>query len=89
MIFLNCYNLFKHTCNARCQGCCSCPFAEAYHNETPVKDVTRWDIVRYAFVCWYELWNFKRMLKTKEGKEASEELAKLYDELFKTKKDSI
>jgi hypothetical protein len=78
MIFLSCYKLLSNSCDARCQGCSDCPFAEAYHNDKLQSSVKRLDIIKYAIVSFWRSWQWHRLMK-----KHSPELEKLLTKIIK------
>jgi len=61
-----CYDIVKDTCDARCQGCSSCPIAESAKIamdgfKAPV--VTRLDMLKYAIKSTKENLTWQKFLK--------------------------
>ena len=70
----NCYSLLRHACDGRCQGCCDCPFAEAYHMGAPCGTVSRWHMLKYVVRMRYDSWRWHRWEK-KHSAEIAEAVA--------------
>jgi len=81
----SCYSLLRHSCDGRCQGCSDCPFAEAFHEDSPVGSVSRFRMLKFEISSAIKRWWWDRWAK-KHSAEIAEAIA---DSLQQIKNKSL